>query len=150
MKVIGEGRPMRALSVEDSPGDVPPMREASRVANRVVHWHVGSDGVETLAFLRQEGAQVHVPRADIIWLDPNLPRMDGREVLPHIEEIDSLKTIPAVILTSADAEADTATTHQRHASCDIRRPMQLDEFEALVSSIDGFWLTKDMLPQGQS
>jgi CheY-like chemotaxis protein len=149
MKAIigGEGRPIQVLLVEDSPGDVRLTREAFRDANTAIHLHVASDGVEAMAFLRREGAHVHSPRPDLILLDLNLPKMDGREVLAHIKEDDSLKTIPTVILTTSGSEADIATSYQLHANCYLRKPVQLDEFEALVKSINDFWLTKVMLPQ---
>ena len=148
MKVIGgEGRPIQVLLVEDSPGDVRLTQEAFRDANTAIHLHVASDGVEAMAFLRREGAHVHAPRPDLILLDLNLPKMDGRQVLAHIKEDDSLKTIPTVILTTSEAEADITTSYQLHANCYLRKPVQLDEFEALVKSINDFWLTKVMLPQ---
>jgi chemotaxis family two-component system response regulator Rcp1 len=148
MKVIGgEGRPIQVLLVEDSPGDVRLTQEAFRDANTAIHLHVASDGVEAMAFLRREGAHVHAPRPDLILLDLNLPKMDGRQVLAHIKEDDGLKTIPTVILTTSEAEADITTSYQLHANCYLRKPVQLDEFEALVKSINDFWLTKVMLPQ---
>src|SRR5712675_1534570 len=112
MKAIGgEGRPIQVLLVEDSPGDVRLTREAFRDANTAIHLHVASDGVEAMAFLRREGAHVHAPRPDLILLDLNLPKMDGRQVLAHIKEDDSLKTIPTVILTTSEAEADITTSY---------------------------------------
>jgi chemotaxis family two-component system response regulator Rcp1 len=148
MKAIGgEGRPIQVLLVEDNPGDVRLTQEAFRDANTAIHLHVASDGVEAMAFLRREGAHVHAPRPDLVLLDLNLPKMDGREVLAQIKKDDRLKTIPTVILTTSGAEADIATSYQLHANCYLRKPVQLDEFEALVKSINDFWLTKVMLPQ---
>ena len=100
-----------------------------------------------MAFLKREGAHGHAPRPDLVLLDLNLPKMDGREVLAHIKQDDRLKTIPTVILTTSGAEADIATSYQLHANCYLRKPVQLDEFEALVKSINDFWLTKVMLPE---
>ena len=100
--------PIEVLLVEDSPGDVRLTQEAFRDANGSIHLHVASDGVEAMAFLRREGGHAHAPRPDLILLDLNLPKMDGREVLAHIKEDASLKTIPTVILTTSDAEADIA------------------------------------------
>ena len=100
--------PIQVLLVEDSPGDVRLTQEAFREANPSIHLHVANDGVEAMAFLRHEGANVNAPRPDLILLDLNLPKMDGREVLAHIKEDDSLKTIPTVILTTSEAEADIA------------------------------------------
>jgi two-component system, chemotaxis family, response regulator Rcp1 len=148
MKAIaGVGMPMEVLLVEDSPGDVRLTQEAFRDANRSIHLHVVSDGVEAMAFLRREGIYVHEPRPDIILLDLNLPRMDGREVLTHIKDDDSLKTIPTVILTTSDSEADIVKCYQLQANCYLSKPVQLDAFESLVKSINDFWLTKVRLPQ---
>ena len=148
MKAIaGDGMPIEVLLVEDSPGDVRLTQEAFRDANRSIHLHVVSDGVEAMAFLRREGTYVHEPRPDIILLDLNLPRMDGREVLAHIKEDDSLKLIPTVILTTSDSEADVVKCYQLQANCYLSKPVQLDAFESLVKSINDFWLTRVKLPQ---
>jgi chemotaxis family two-component system response regulator Rcp1 len=138
---------IEVLLVEDSPGDVRLMQEVFRDANSFIHLHVASDGVEAMAFLRKEGAHVNDPRPDIILLDLNLPKMDGREVLAHIKEDDGLKTIPTVILTTSDAEADIVKCYQLQANCYLSKPVQLDAFEGLVKSLNDFWLTKVKLPQ---
>ena len=135
------------LLVEDSPGDVRLTQEAFRDANRSIHLHVVCDGVEAMAFLRQEGAHAHVPRPDLILLDLNLPKLDGREVLALIKQDDSLKMIPTVILTTSEAEADIVKSYQLQANCYLTKPVQLDAFENLVTSINDFWLTKVKLPQ---
>jgi two-component system, chemotaxis family, response regulator Rcp1 len=148
MKAIGgSGISIQVLLVEDSPGDVRLTQEAFRDANTSIQLHVAMDGVEAMAFLRQEGIHAHVPRPDLILLDLNLPKMDGREVLAHIKEDESLKTIPTVILTTSEAEADIAKSYQLQANCYLTKPVQLDAFEALVKSINDFWLTKAKLPQ---
>ena len=148
MKIIGgDGMPIEVLLVEDSPGDVRLTREAFRDANMSIHLHVASDGVEAMAFLRHEGAHADAPRPDIILLDLNLPKMDGREVLAHIKEDNSLKTIPTVILTTSAAEADVVKSYQLQANCYLTKPVQLDAFEGLVKSINDFWLSKVKLPQ---
>ena len=139
--------PKQVLLVEDSPGDVRLTQEAFRDANKSVHLHVATDGVEAMAFLRHEGAHADAPRPDLILLDLNLPKMDGREVLAHIKENDSLKTIPTVILTTSDAEADIVKSYQLQANCYLTKPVQWEEFESLVKSINDFWLTKVRLPQ---
>ncbi len=139
--------PKEILLVEDSPGDVRLTQEAFRDANRSIHLHVAADGVEAMAFLRKEGPHVHAPRPDIILLDLNLPKMDGREVLARIKEDDNLKTIPTVILTTSDTEADIVKCYQLQANCYLSKPVQLDAFEILVKSIDDFWMTKVKLPQ---
>jgi two-component system, chemotaxis family, response regulator Rcp1 len=148
MKLIGEeGMPIQVLLVEDSPGDVRLTQEAFREANQTIHIHVANDGVEAMAFLRHQGSYVDAPRPDLILLDLNLPRMDGREVLAHIKEDDNLKAIPTVILTTSDAEADIVKSYQLRANCYLSKPVQLVDFETLVKSINDFWLTKVKLPQ---
>jgi chemotaxis family two-component system response regulator Rcp1 len=148
MKSIGEdGMPIEVLLVEDSPGDVRLTQEAFREANPGIHLHVATDGVEAMAFLRREGVHAHAPRPDLILLDLNLPKMDGREVLAHIKDDTNLKTIPTVILTTSDAEADIVKSYQLQANCYLSKPVQLDAFESLVGSINDFWLTKVKLPQ---
>jgi chemotaxis family two-component system response regulator Rcp1 len=143
----GDDMPIEVLLVEDSPGDVRLTQEAFRDANRAIHLHVAVDGVEAMAFLKHEGAHKLAPRPDLILLDLNLPKMDGREVLAHIKEDESLKLIPTVILTTSDAEADIVKSYQLQANCYLTKPVQLDAFESLVKSINDFWLTKVKLPQ---
>src|SRR5579863_9661565 len=139
MKVIGgEGMPIEVLLVEDSPGDVRLTQEAFRDANTSIHFHVATDGVEAMAFLKQEGDYSRAPRPELILLDLDLPEMDGREVLAQIKENPSLKTIPTVIPTTSEAEADTVKD-QLQANCYLSKPVQLDAFEALAKSINDFW-----------
>jgi CheY-like chemotaxis protein len=148
MNIIGgDGMPIEVLLVEDSPGDVRLTREALREANASVHLHVATDGVEAMAFLRREGNQARAPRPDLILLDLNLPRMDGREVLAQIKADDSLKTIPTIILTTSEAEADIVRSYQLQANCYLSKPVQLEAFESLVKSINDFWLTQAKLPR---
>jgi two-component system, chemotaxis family, response regulator Rcp1 len=135
------------LLVEDSPGDVRLTQEAFRDAGKSIDLRVAADGVEAMAFLKHEGVHADAPRPDFILLDLNLPKMDGREVLAHIKADDDLKTIPTVILTTSDAEADILTSYQLQANCYLSKPVQLEEFESLVKSINDFWLTKVKLPQ---
>ena len=143
------GTPTEVLLVEDSPGDVRLTREAFRDANQSIHLHVACDGVEAMAFLKHQGAYLDAPRPDIILLDLNLPKMDGREVLAHIKDDENLKTIPIVILTTSDAEADIVKSYQLHANCYLSKPVQLDEFEGLVRSINDFWIREVKLPRRQ-
>lgn len=138
--------PIQVLLVEDSPGDVRLTQEAFHNANPSITLHVACDGVEAMAFLRQEGAYVQAPRPELILLDLNLPRMDGREVLAHIKDDISLRTIPTVILTTSDAEADIVKTYQLQANCYLSKPVQLEAFENLVESINDFWLIRAKLP----
>jgi chemotaxis family two-component system response regulator Rcp1 len=139
--------PIEVLLVEDSPGDARLTQEVFREANSLVHLHVASDGIEAMAYLRQEGIHLNAPRPDLVLLDLNLPRMDGREVLFQIKNDDSLKTIPTIILTTSSSKEDIARSYQLQANCYLTKPAQLDEFEALVKSINDFWLTKARLPQ---
>jgi chemotaxis family two-component system response regulator Rcp1 len=139
--------PVDVLLVEDSPGDVRLTREAFREANPAVRMHVASDGIEAMAFLRQEGVNAEAPRPDFILLDLNLPKMDGREVLALIKDDDSLRTIPTIILTTSEADADILHSYELNANAYLRKPVTLEAFEALVRSINDFWLTKVMLPQ---
>lgn len=140
------GGPLEVLLVEDSPGDVRLTREALREANRAIQLHVALDGVEAMAFLRREGAHAAARRPDLILLDLNLPKMDGREVLAQIKADRSLRSIPTIILTTSNAEIDIAKSYQLHANCFLSKPVQLDAFESLVKSINDFWLTKAKLP----
>jgi chemotaxis family two-component system response regulator Rcp1 len=139
--------PREVLLVEDNPGDVRLTREAFSETTGTVRLHVASDGVEALAFLRREGPHVHAPRPDLILLDLNLPKMDGREVLVQIKEDEGLKTIPAIILTTSEAEVDIVRSYQLGANCYLSKPVQLEAFESLVKSINDFWLIRAKLPQ---
>ena len=138
--------PLQVLLVEDSAGDVRLTQEAFREANRRIVLHVASDGVEAMAFLRRKDPHCHAPRPDLILLDLNLPRMDGREVLAHIKGDSGLMTIPIVILTTSDAEADITKSYELHANCYLSKPVQLAAFDLLVKSINDFWLTTAKLP----
>jgi CheY-like chemotaxis protein len=135
------------LLVEDSPGDVRLTKEAFRSANPALRLHVAVDGVEALAFLSQQGIHANAPRPDLILLDLNLPRMDGRAVLKHIRGDASLKTIPTVILTTSDAEIDINQSYSLHANSYLSKPVQLEAFEELVKSINEFWFEQAKLPQ---
>jgi two-component system, chemotaxis family, response regulator Rcp1 len=147
MTAIGTGGwPIEVLLVEDSPGDARLTREALRDSNTSVLLHVVCDGVEAMEFLRREGAHANAPRPDLILLDLNLPRMDGREVLSLVKADPSLRTIPTIILTTSESEADVTTSYQLHANCYLSKPVQLEAFESLVKSIKEFWLTRVTLP----
>lgn len=139
--------PIQVLLVEDSPGDVRLTREAFREADRSIQLHVATDGVEAMAFLKREGIHEQAPRPDLILLDLNLPRMDGREVLARIKGDAGLKTIPTVILTTSESEADIVKSYELRANCYLSKPVQLAAFEALVKSINDFWLTTVRRPQ---
>ncbi len=137
---------IRVLLVEDSPGDVRLTREAFQHANNSIQLLVVSDGIEALAFLRREGTHAYAPRTGIILLDLNLPRMGGHEVLAHIKSDESLKSIPVVVLTISDAEADIEKTYELQANCYLTKPLQLAEFESVVRGINEFWLTRVKFP----
>lgn len=152
--IAGERMTVQVLLVEDSPGDVRLTQEAFRDANThahlpnmAIHLHVASDGVEAMAFLTRDKDHTTAPRPDLILLDLNLPRMDGREVLARIKADTALKTIPTVILTTSESEADIVKSYQLQANCYLSKPVQLEAFEALVRSINDFWLTKVKLPK---
>jgi CheY-like chemotaxis protein len=139
--------PIHVLLVEDSPGDARLTQEAFREANVTIKLHVAPDGVEAMAFLRREGDHADAPRPDLILLDLNLPRMDGREVLALIKGDDNLRSIPTVILTTSEAEADIVKSYDLQANCYLSKPVQLDSFVGLVKSISDFWLTTAKLPR---
>lgn len=140
------GMPIVVLLVEDSAGDVRLTQESLRDANRAIHLYVASDGVEAMAFLKRTGTHAEAPRPDLILLDLNLPRMDGREVLAAIKADEDLKTIPTVILTTSDSEKDILKSYELQANAYLTKPVRLEEFESLVKSINDFWLTKVKLP----
>ena len=141
-----EVRCINVLLVEDDPGDVLMTREAfdEYLHNRL---DVVTDGAAAMTYLRKEPPYADTPRPDLILLDLNLPKMDGREVLSRIKKDASLRTIPTVILTTSQAEADVAKSYQLQANCYLNKPVPLDEFESLVRSINDFWLVKVKLPQ---
>jgi chemotaxis family two-component system response regulator Rcp1 len=134
------------LLVEDSPGDVRLTREAFKDAKVHIKLHVASDGVEAMDFLTQKGNYPDAPRPDLILLDLNLPKKDGREVLEEIKESPTLKSIPVVILTTSASEADILRSYRLHANCYITKPVGLDGFLEVVKSIDSFWLSIVKLP----
>ena len=136
----------RFYLVEDSLGDVRLTQEAFRDAKVHINLRVVSDGVDAMAYLRREGAHASAVRPDLILLDLNLPKKDGREVLKEIKETESLATIPVVILTTSDLEADILKSYAFHANCYITKPVGLEGFLSVVRSIDGFWLTVVKLP----
>jgi two-component system, chemotaxis family, response regulator Rcp1 len=143
----GRVEPIEVLLVEDSAGDIRLTREAFRDAKVHVNLHVAADGVEAMAFLRRDGPHADAPRPDLILLDLNLPKKDGREVLKEIKESPILGIIPVVILTTSASEADILRTYQLHANCYITKPVDLEGFLQVVKSIDSFWLSVVKLPQ---
>jgi len=134
------------LLVEDNPGDVRLTREALKEAKVGNNLHVVEDGVAAMQFLRREGEYQDVPRPDLILLDLNLPKKDGREVLEEIKADNSLKLIPVVVLTTSHAEEDIVRSYNLHANCYVTKPVDLDQFMRIVKSIEDFWLTIVRLP----
>ena len=147
MKLEDDSMPIQVLLVEDSPGDVRLTQEAFRDCGKPIRLHLAADGIEAMAFLRREGVHRDAPRPDLILLDLNLPRMDGREVLVQIKKDPDLKIIPTIILTTSDDEADVVISYQLQANCYLRKPAHWDAFDSLVRSINAFWLTRAKLPQ---
>lgn len=138
--------PIEILLVEDNPGDVRLTIEAlkeGKVSNKI---NVAADGIEALAFLRREGKYENAPKPDLILLDLNLPKKNGREVLAEIKTDSRLKCIPVVILTSSQAEKDIVTTYNLHANCYITKPVDFGQFIDVVKSIENFWFTVVKLP----
>lgn len=143
------GSPVEILLVEDNPGDVRLTKEALKEGKVYSNLHWAKDGVEALEFLRRQGKFAGVPRPDIILLDLNLPKKDGREVLSEIKNDDDLKRIPVVILTTSKAEEDVLRSYELHANCYVTKPVDLEKFIVVVQSIDKFWLTVVTLPNGK-
>ena len=141
-----EPRLVEILLVEDSPSDTELTLEALREAKVRNHLSLVEDGVQAMQFLRQEGAYVGAPRPDLIMLDLNLPRKDGREVLAEIKSDESLKTIPIVVLTTSRAEQDVLCAYQLSANCYITKPVDFEQFLNVVRSIESFWLFVVTLP----
>lgn len=138
--------PIEILLVEDNPADVRLTREALKEEKLHNNLSVVTDGEEALAFLRRKGRYAEAVQPDLILLDLNLPRKDGREVLEEIKKDDTLKTIPVVVLTMSDAEWDVLQSYRLHANCYIRKPLDLNQFSRVVKSIQDFWLTIVKLP----
>jgi two-component system, chemotaxis family, response regulator Rcp1 len=139
-------KPIELLLVEDSEPDVRLTIEALREAKVKNRLWVVEDGVEALDFLRQQGRHVDAPRPDLILLDLNLPRKDGRQVLKEIKSDDSLRRIPVVVLTTSKSEEDVLKAYNLHANCYITKPVDFNRFMEVVKSIEDFWLTVVRLP----
>jgi CheY-like chemotaxis protein len=143
---MSDGELVKILLIEDNPGDVRLTLEAfkeGKVRNKI---YVVNDGVEALAFLHREGKYTDMPRPDVILLDLNLPRKDGRQVLEEIKKDPNLTRIPVVILTTSQAEQDVLQTYSLHANCYITKPVELEQFITVVKSIETFWLNVVKLP----
>ena len=140
------GRPIEILLVEDNPGDVRLTQEALKEGKVRNNIYVAYDGLEALAFLRREGPYAETVQPDLILLDLNLPRMDGREFLAEIKDDPVLKRIPVVVLTTSQSETDILRTYNLHANCFISKPVDLDQFMTVVKAIENFWMTIVTLP----
>ena len=140
-------RPIEILLVEDNPGDVRLTQEALGEAKVRNNLAVARDGVEALAYLRREPPFAEAARPDLILLDLNLPRKDGRDVLAEIKADPDLRRLPVVVLTTSSAEKDILESYNLYANCYITKPVDLDQFVRIVSSIEDFWLTIVKLPQ---
>ena len=139
-------RPIEILLADDSPGDVRLTREALKEAKVANNLHVVGDGLEALAFLRLEGKFAGMPRPDLLLLDLNMPKKDGREVLKEVKSDSDLRLIPIVVLTTSAAEEDILRSYNLHANCFVTKPVDLDQFLRVVKSIEDFWLTIVRLP----
>ena len=143
---ISDMRPIEILLVEDNPGDVRLTQEALGEAKVRNNLAVARDGVEALSYLRREAPFEEASRPDLVLLDLNLPRKDGREVLAEIKADPALRRLPVVVLTTSAAEKDVLESYNLHANCYITKPVDLDQFVGIVSSIEDFWLTIVKLP----
>ena len=134
------------LLVEDNPGDVRLILEAFKEGDGNINIHLTKDGVDAMAFLRREGEYNYVTRPDLILLDLNLPKKDGKEVLAEIKSDENLKYIPVLVLTTSKAETDIAQAYHMHANCYITKPANLDQFTKMIRHIEDFWLSTATLP----
>src|SRR5687768_7237796 len=142
-----QSRPVEVLLVEDNPGDVRLTQEALKDGRVIVNLTVAYDGVEALDILHRKGPHADKPRPDLILLDLNLPKKNGREVLEAIKADDNLKPIPVIVMTTSKAEQDIYRAYNLNANCYVTKPVDLDDFLNVVRSIEDFWLTIVTLPQ---
>jgi two-component system, chemotaxis family, response regulator Rcp1 len=142
-------RPIEVLLVEDNPGDIRLTKEALKEAKGLNTLTVVQDGVEALTCLRRQGQYANAKRPDLILLDLNLPKKDGREVLAEIKNDEALKFIPVVILTTSQDEQDVLKSYGLHANCYITKPVELEQFISVVKAIEDFWLGIVILPAGE-
>lgn len=144
--MVKNTHPADILLVEDNPSDVYLTEEALRLVGVRSRLHLASDGVEAMAFLRREGIHSEAPRPDLVLLDLNLPRKDGRRVLAEIKEDEDLRRIPVIILTTSNAPSDVAKCYDLHANCYIVKPVEFDQFETVIRAIEEFWFTYVSFP----
>ncbi len=146
MKQRNESKPFEILLVEDNPGDVRLVKEALKECSRNIKLHIIENGLEALHFLRKEKNFKESPTPDLIFLDLNLPKKNGREVLAEIKEDVNLKQIPVVVLTISSAEDDIVNAYENHANCYITKPLDLDHFVKIILNIIEFWSANVRLP----
>lgn len=146
--VVNVDRPIEVLLVEDSPTDALLTREALHEGNVPHNLHVVADGIEALAFLKRRDCYADVPRPDLILLDLNLPRKDGRELLTDVKRDPDLRHIPVIVLTTSLAEDDVQRAYGCYANCYIVKPVDFTRFAEVVRSIESFWFSLVVLPQG--
>lgn len=146
MNEIQRGRPIEILMVEDNPGDVRLTKEALKDAKVSNTLRVVEDGAAALDYLHRRGVHADAPRPDLILLDLNLPKKNGREVLEEIKQDANLKSIPVVILTTSQAEEDVVRAYSLHANCYITKPVDFTQFAKIVRTIEDFWLSIVTLP----
>lgn len=144
--VNASGRPAEVLLVEDNPADVRLTREAMKEGRLLNNMHVVGDGEAAMRFLLRKPPYENAPRPDLVLLDLNMPKKNGREVLAEMKAIDELKGIPVVVLTTSKAEEDIFKTYQLHANCYITKPVDLEKFILVVQQINHFWLSVVSLP----
>lgn len=149
MKGMDMGKPIEILLVEDNPGDARLAVEAMKEAKVRNQMHIVHDGVEAVRFLRNEDEYSDMPRPDLVFLDLNLPRMNGREVLKFIKEDPDLRSIPVVILTVSRDEEDILRSYEHHANCYVSKPLDLEAFIEVVKGIEHFWFSMVQLPKAQ-
>jgi CheY-like chemotaxis protein len=146
MDTVPNGKVIEILLVEDNPGDARLTQEAFRDSKVANNLHVVSDGALAMEFLRRQGPYAKAPRPDIVLLDLNLPKMDGRQVLAAMKSDPALKSIPTVVLTTSEAEQDIAQSYQLHANCYLTKPVDLEKFLKIIRCIEDFWLSFVKLP----
>ena len=144
--MIKRNRPVNILLIEDNPGDVRLTQEAFKEGNMAIELEVVMDGVEAIKYLRKESPYQDKITPDLILLDLNLPKRDGREVLQEIKTDDLLKRIPVVVLTTSNAEQDILKSYNLHVNCYINKPVDFDKFFDIIQKIEDFWLSTAILP----
>lgn len=144
------GKPIDILLIEDGPGDIRLTQEALKEGKVLNRLHVATDGETAMSFLLRKGRYAHAPRPDLILLDLNLPKKDGREVLAEIKNTPALRRIPVVVLTTSNAEQDVLQAYELNCNCYITKPVDLQQFLTVIESIQDFWLTVVTLPPDDS